>query len=123
MQSNVDVIPEHAIKAVNAGQKIVVVMHSYGRIPSCDPVAGLSYKERQANGLSRGVVHLFFMAAFIIPAGKTSIEALGGNDPPWWDISDDKMVVNPIDPGIIFYNDMTEEHVRKCISELERHSY
>lgn len=51
------------------------------------------------------------------------MEASGGKDLPWWDISDDKMVARPIDPGRISYNDMTEEHARKCISELKMHSY
>ena len=123
IQPDVDVIRSHVEGAVNQGQKVVMVMHSYASVPTCDAVYGLEYKTRQAEGKEGGVTHLFFMSAFIIGGGMSLLDAFGGNDLPWWDISEDKLEVQPIKPEEIFYNDMPEDLQKSAIASLKSFSY
>ncbi|PYI10968.1 alpha/beta-hydrolase [Aspergillus sclerotiicarbonarius CBS 121057] len=99
----------HIQRLVDAGKKVVVVVHSYGGIPSSEAVKGLDWDTRQKNGQAGGVVHLFYCCSFIVPEGKSLIGAFGGNDLPWFDISEDGLEVNPARPDEIFYNDMSDE--------------
>lgn len=120
---DVDVIRKHILKALDADDKVILVVHSYGGIPTSQAVQGLDYKTRQGEGKKGGVTHLFFCCSFIIPQGKTLIEAFGGNDLPWFDVSGDKMEVNPMTPETIFYNDLPEDVVQKMKADLKPHSY
>lgn len=123
MQPDVEIIRQHITEATDAGQKVVLAMHSYGSLPSMDAAHGLDYKTRQAEGKSGGVTHLFFICAFIIPAGVSLIQAFGGNPLPWFDISADQKEVNPIKPEEIFYNDLPPEQVKECVAALVPFSY
>lgn len=123
MQPDVDVIRQHILKAADAGQRIVLAMHSYGSVPAMEAAYQLDYKSRQASGRPGGVTHLFFISAFIIPPGASLIAAFGGNPLPWFDISEDQKEVNPIDPEKVFYNDLPPELVKKCVASLRPFSY
>lgn len=123
MQPDVEIIRQHIIKAADKGQKVNLAMHSYGSVPAMDAAYGLDYRTRQAAGKSGGVTHLFFISAFIIPAGQSLITAFGGNPLPWFDISADQKEVNPINPEEIFYNDLPPEQVKQCVAALKPFSY
>lgn len=123
MQPDVDVIKQHILKAADAGQKVVLAMHSYGSVPAMEAAYQLDYKTRQAAGQPGGVTHLFFMSAFIIPPGASLIAAFGGNPLPWFDISADQKEVNPINPEEIFYNDLPPELTKRCVASLRPFSY
>lgn len=103
---DVDVIRKHIEAAADAGQDVVVVAHSYGSIPTSEAIKGLDLKSRQAAGKKGGVVHFFFLSAFIIPEGQTLISAFGGNDLPWFNINEARTEVNPDGPADVFYNDL-----------------
>ena len=45
--------------------------------------AGLGIEERLKAGKSGGVVLLVFMAAFVVPKGKTLKDMIGGEPLPW----------------------------------------
>lgn len=122
-EADIDVIRKHVLQAVENGQKVVMVMHSYGGVPTQDAVAGLEYKTRQAQGQAGGVTHLFFMCSFIIPEGASLIGAFGGKDLPWFDVSEDKLEVKPMTPEHIFYNDMPDDLVKSSVASLRPHSY
>lgn len=122
-QPDIDIIAKHIDTALDAGQKVVLVMHSYGSVPAMDAAYGRDYATRKAAGKEGGVTHLVFMAAFVIPAGASLIAAFGGNPLPWFDISDDGKEVNPIDPAKVFYNDLEPELVEKCVKSLKSFSY
>lgn len=110
-------------KALSEGQKIVVLGHSYGGIIVSSAVKGYDYKSRQAAGEKGGVTHLFYCCSFVIPEGKSLIEAFGGNDLPWFNISEDKLEVNPDTPEKIFYNDLPESMYDDLKSQLKPMSY
>lgn len=122
-QPDVDLIREHTLRAADAGEKVILVGHSYGGIPMTEAAHDLDWKSRQSQGKKGGVTHLFFMCSFIIPAQKTLIEAFGGNDLPWFDISPDRTEVNPMTPEKIFYNGMSDEETQKWKGSLRPFSY
>ncbi|GLA80550.1 hypothetical protein AtubIFM56815_001374 [Aspergillus tubingensis] len=116
-------IREQIQSAVNAGQRVVVVMHSYGGLPGCEAVRGLDWASRQRQGQPGGVVHLFFCCSFIVPEGKSLISSFGGDDLPWFQVSDDGLLVTPATPRETFYNDMNELDAKRAVEALKPHSY
>ncbi|TVY83159.1 hypothetical protein LSUE1_G006944 [Lachnellula suecica] len=56
---------------VQAGECVLMVMHSYGGAVGTDAVLGLTFPERKATGEAGGVVHMFYMCAYILPPGRT----------------------------------------------------
>jgi hypothetical protein len=110
-------------RAADAGQNVVVVVHSYGSLPANEAIKGLDLKTRQQKGLPGGVSHIFFCCSFVIKEGDSLIGAFGGNDLPWFMVSDDKLEVNPDTPDQIFYNDCDATQVECAIAALQPHSY
>lgn len=123
MQPDVAVIRKHVQTALDQGRKVVMVMHSYGSLPSQEAVVGLDYRSRQAQGKSGGVTHLFFMCALIVPQGETLISAFGGSPLPWFIVSDDQLQVDPATPEHMFYNDLPDDLIKSCVAELKPFSY
>ncbi|CAG8974879.1 hypothetical protein HYALB_00000494 [Hymenoscyphus albidus] len=56
---------------IEAGERVLMVMHSYGGAVGADAIEGLSFTERKAAGHPGGVVHLMYMCAYILPSGST----------------------------------------------------
>ena len=48
---------------------VVVLMHSYGGVVGSNALEGMGWAERQSRGLNGGVVHIIYMAAFLLPLG------------------------------------------------------
>ncbi|KAJ5190112.1 alpha/beta-hydrolase [Penicillium cinerascens] len=59
--------------------------------PRMRAIKGLDINTRQKVGLTGGVTHLFFCCSFVIAEGQSLISAFGGNDLPWFRVSDDKV--------------------------------
>ncbi|KAL2800571.1 Alpha/beta hydrolase fold-1 [Aspergillus keveii] len=121
--SDVQAIRTAIITAAEAGQKILLVVHSYGGIPASEAVHGLDVASRAKEGLRGGVSHLFYCCSFLIPKGQSLMSAFGGADLPWWSISPDRTIVNPLSPEEIFYDDMSPPEIETAISELNPHAY
>jgi pimeloyl-ACP methyl ester carboxylesterase len=109
--------------AANAGQRVVVVVHSYGGLPGCEAIRGLAWESRQRQNQPLGVVHLCFCCSFIVPGGKSLISSFGGDDLPWFQVSDDRLIVTPATPTETFYNDMNELDAKRAVEALKPHSY
>lgn len=114
---DVDKIRSHIKAAVDKGHHVIVWVHSYGSLPACEAVKGLELKD------GKGVSHIFYCCAFVIPEGKSLIQAFGGHDLPWFEISEDKSEVNPSTPANIFYNDMSEDEQQAAVATLRPQSY
>ena len=110
-------------KEVEAGQKVVLVVHSYGGLPGNEAVKDLDLASREKAGEKGGVSHIFFCCSFVSPEGQSLHTAFGSQDLPWWSISDDKMIVTPKTPEQIFYNDLSEADVKKYVAQLQTHGY
>ncbi|KAL4875875.1 alpha/beta-hydrolase [Aspergillus karnatakaensis] len=109
--------------AADARQRCVVVVHSYGGIPACEAIRGLDWATRQIQGKSGGVVHILFCCSFIVAEGKSLMSSIGGDPLPWWNVSDDQLIVTPTTPKEIFYNDMHDLDAARAIQTLRPHSY
>ncbi|KAL6912616.1 hypothetical protein FSST1_010376 [Fusarium sambucinum] len=67
-----------------ASKEIVVVCHSYGGVPASAVAEGYQVHERRARGLSGGIKHIVYLAAFAFPARELSLlMALGGDYAPF----------------------------------------
>ena len=65
------------------GKDVVLAMHSYGGLPGSQSVVGLEKSVRIKEGKKGGVVHILFIAAFVLENGQSLVDALGGGLPPW----------------------------------------
>lgn len=75
-------------------KSVVVVMHSYGGIVGTEAIPKhLTHAARRARGHQGGVLHLFYFAAFILPEGKSVLEAFGESP------INDVQVCTPKTPG------------------------
>lgn len=114
----------NAIKAeVDKDRDVVLVVHSYGGLPGCEAVKNLDKMSREKLGKKGGVIHIFFLCSFVIPEGQSLHSAFGSQDLPWWEVSSDKLLVTPITPENIFYNDLDEADVETMVGGLQTHSY
>src|SRR5690349_6036941 len=60
------------------GGPVVVVAHSYGGVPATQGAAGLPT-----------VVHIVYIAAFVLDQGESLLAAAGGVPPSWWNVKGD----------------------------------
>ncbi|KAJ5519318.1 hypothetical protein N7453_001740 [Penicillium expansum] len=56
---------------VDAGQEVIMLIHSYGGIAGTSAIRNLTRKDRQTGNLPGGVVSLIYAAAFILTEGQT----------------------------------------------------
>ena len=122
-QADVDEVRKHVEQAVDKGEYVMVVVHSYGGIPTSQALEGLDVTSRQAANLKGGVVQLFFCCSFVVKEGQSLLGAFGGTNLPWFGVSDDQMEVIALTPDKIFYNDMTPEDVEYAVARIKPHSY
>ncbi|XXG98399.1 hypothetical protein Hte_004722 [Hypoxylon texense] len=60
------------------GKQVLVLMHSYGGLVGSEAtLEGFSWAKRSEQGLAGGVIHLLFLAAFILPVGQSVTGAFG----------------------------------------------
>ena len=71
------------LPSINAGEDVVVIMHSYGGGPGAVAAKGLSKADRQAAGLTGGIIGLIFVSAFVAGEGQTLLDGSGGKFAPW----------------------------------------
>jgi pimeloyl-ACP methyl ester carboxylesterase len=63
------------------GRDVLVAMHSYGGLVGSEAIPQeLTLAKRKDKGLPGGVMHLFYFAAIIIPAGQSVLSAFGDSD-------------------------------------------
>ncbi|RBA08969.1 hypothetical protein FPRO05_07249 [Fusarium proliferatum] len=108
--------------ALDEGKRIVLVCHSYGGITGSAAAEGYQVHERGAKGLSGGVSHVVYIAAFALPVkGLSLLSAAGGQHGAFLDRTDDICYLNDKAQNA-FYNDCTPEVGKKAISECVNHS-
>jgi pimeloyl-ACP methyl ester carboxylesterase len=83
---DVKVIREALQPSLDEGKRIVLVCHSYGGIPGSAAVEGYQLHEREAKGLSGGIMHIVYVASFALPVkGLSLLTAIGGTLGPFID--------------------------------------
>ena len=77
-------IQEHLLMpSINAGHKVILIMHSYSGGPGAVAAKGLSLGERRAAGKPGGIIGLIFISAFVAEEGQTLLSSGGGSFAPW----------------------------------------
>ncbi|KAL8290923.1 hypothetical protein RB597_008948 [Gaeumannomyces tritici] len=104
---------------VDAGQKVVLVVHSYGGAVSSNVVEGLSVQQRAAAGKPGGIITHVFLTAMALSVGQSALGVFNGTLPPWLEVTDDGKFYFPSTPEQIFYNDVEDQElVAKCVAAL-----
>lgn len=75
---DVQALRNNVLQQVEAGNEVVLVMHSYGCVVGGAAVRGLSKKEREGKGEKGGVVGLIFIAGFLVEGGMSVKDTLPG---------------------------------------------
>ncbi len=65
------------------GKEIVLYLHSYAGFPGSAAIAGLSKRERTANGHLGGIVGLIYQSALIPHENDSLLKTTGGQYAPW----------------------------------------
>lgn len=128
LQQDVDAVQVHIHSAVDAGQKVVLCMHSYGGIPGSEAVVGLDQASQAALGHKdgRGVVHLFYVAAGLLSAGQAWIDVNMYNDtiPEWLTFTKDNRVHMCNQPEELLYHDFEDKaEVQRMVGLLNPWSF
>ena len=83
MLDDANIVRSEIVKLVeDEGKEVVVVMHSYGGVVGSQACEGLGRVQRQQKGLAGGVIRLYYMCAFVLPAGQ-SLDGMLGGPPPF----------------------------------------
>ena len=76
-------IRETLSRLVEADLPVLLVAHSYGGLPASEALLpDLCYQARKQQGKSGGVIGFFAIASFFLPAGITTLQAVGGEPLP-----------------------------------------
>lgn len=102
-------VVQQAIQDID--QPVVVVAHSYGGMPATQGAADNS-----------NVVHVMYLAAFMLDVGLSVLDAVGGHVPPWWDVDVDAGTVTPRQPYEVFFNDVPPGVAERVAARLRPHS-
>ncbi|KAK4865957.1 hypothetical protein LT330_008697 [Penicillium expansum] len=71
VNADMQTVRETVKPLVDAGQEVIMLIHSYGGIAGTSAIRNLTRKDRQTGNLPGGVVSLIYAAAFILTEGQT----------------------------------------------------
>ncbi|KAB8216217.1 Alpha/beta hydrolase fold-1 [Aspergillus novoparasiticus] len=107
--------------AVNAGQDVIIISHSWSGLPVNSALEGLSRAERQQEGKQGGVTKLIFISAFLPDIGESLVGAFGGVPPEWYVMNDENGTVTADDPFTLFFHDVPDG--REWAKTLRPHAW
>lgn len=107
---------------VSEGKTVILVMHSYGGVAGTNAVQGLEAATRQKNGEKGGIINCLFIAAFLVPRGKSLIGMFPESPPYLYPDPDNPSFVLIKDPKEVFYNDVSPDVAEPWISQLRPQS-
>lgn len=79
MYDDADAVRAVLAPLIDAGRKVVLVVHSYGGLVGAEAVRGLDEKQKE------GILLLVYLSAFVTPKGLSILQMLGGQPLPWMD--------------------------------------
>ncbi|KAI6084701.1 hypothetical protein F4821DRAFT_261600 [Hypoxylon rubiginosum] len=113
------VIRSALLGLIEAGKEVVVVAHSYGGVVASNSVQDLSISQRTADGKAGGITLLLYLCAFVVPVETSLLMALNNVFPDWWNVTEDRQFITPIDPSNVFYADVKPPLAAKAVAALE----
>lgn len=121
-----DVVCVHEVvkPLVEAGERVLMLLHSYGGAVGTDAVDGLAFSDRKAAGQPGGVIHLLYLCAYILPPGSTIFGVVqeAGMDHLWPQFVDNAADGStfPKDPVQLFFGSVDNDVVNKALPHLVR---
>ncbi|KAI6087579.1 hypothetical protein F4821DRAFT_105678 [Hypoxylon rubiginosum] len=79
----------------------------------------LSISQRTADGKAGGITLLLYLCAFVVPVETSLLMALNNVFPDWWNVTEDRQFITPIDPSNVFYADVNPPLAAKAVAALE----
>ncbi|KAL2072510.1 hypothetical protein VTL71DRAFT_11853 [Oculimacula yallundae] len=110
------------LKEIDAGADVMVSAHSWGGIPTCSALDGLSKAERQQNGKPGGVVKLAFVSSFMLPENTSLADAIGGAPPFWIPDADGNFKLSDEINKEFLYHDLPFDEADEWVAQLRPHS-
>ncbi|KAI9734755.1 MAG: hypothetical protein M1818_006742 [Claussenomyces sp. TS43310] len=109
---------------VEAGERVLMLLHSYGGAVGTDAVEGLTFFDRRAAGQLGGVIHLLYLCAYILQPGSTIFGVVkeAGMDHLWPQFVDNAADGStfPKDPVQLFFGSVDKDVVDKALPHLVR---
>jgi len=119
------------LNELDAGNDVVVLMHSYGGVPGGAAIRGMLKSDRVEKGLKGGVVACVYISSFALDEGVSAFDifmkVLGeevvkaNSNPMNLNRSDDGGCI-PTNPKKLFYHDVSDAEAERAISLLQRQS-
>ncbi|TEY39954.1 hypothetical protein BOTCAL_0446g00020 [Botryotinia calthae] len=109
---------------VEADERVFMAMHSYGGAVGTDAIEVLTFADRKSEGKSGGVIHLFYMCAYILVPGTSVwhiIQEVGFAHlrPQFIQNLDDGSRL-PTNPSLLFLGGVEQDIVDKALPNLVR---
>lgn len=109
---------------VEAGKRVLMLLHSYGGAVGTDAVEGLAFSTRKASDQPGGVIHLLYLCAYILPPGSTIFGVVqeAGMEHLWPQFVDNAADGStfPWDPVQLFFGGVEKEVVDQALLHLVR---
>ncbi|KAL5371257.1 hypothetical protein DPSP01_014389 [Paraphaeosphaeria sporulosa] len=119
IEGDTKVIRAELASLADAAHSITIFCHSYGGVLASNSVDGFLWAQRKAAGKPGGVVHIVYMAAFIIPVGTALGDSFGGKIPEWLRVDEKDGTLHISDHRMSFYNDLDDAEAQtwagKCV--------
>lgn len=123
ISEDVSAVREAIISTADAGNDVVVLMHSYGGVVGSEAAKGLTRLDRGSEAREKGsVVRMIYLCAFAIPEKGSLMAALDGKPLPWWEATEDGKAYNAINTHEIFYNDIDKAKADELTAQLKHHA-
>ena len=109
---------------VSAGQRVLMLMHSYGGAVGTDAIEDFTIDSRAAAGLPGGVIHLVYLCAYMLQQGSSvwDIVQRAGYEALWPDfVKDvDDGTCFPKDPRWMFFDQVEKDSADQALRHLVR---
>ncbi|KAJ5633375.1 hypothetical protein N7490_009714 [Penicillium lividum] len=83
LEDDVSHLRDILVALSNAGKSILIVAHSYGGVVASAAVKGLVRSTQNSEDDCGRVLMILYMAAFVVPKGKSLLDVMGGQLLPW----------------------------------------
>ncbi|KAK4098783.1 alpha/beta-hydrolase [Parathielavia hyrcaniae] len=98
---------QHVVEGLaDHGDEIVLLCHSSGGLVGSNAVMGYDIATRNALGKKGGVIRIVYLSAFMLPAGMSLMDMLGGVPLPWMVVDGDRVTGDPEMMPEIGFNDL-----------------
>lgn len=123
MPEDIACIKKLVTSLVDEGQRVLMILHSYGGAVGNSAVEGLSITERKAEGKPGGVIHLLHLCAYLLRTGASVIDII--REAGWEELLEEYVPVTTDglcflkDPGTAFFSGRADqETIDKALSTL-----